>query len=66
MIDDEKHMTFIVECWDRRGNIVTYSIGATNEERAREILEDFKQPDHRFARIREIISNREYSRDKLN
>lgn len=66
MNDDERQMTFIVECWDRRGNTVAYSIGASNEETALKILEDFKSPEHRFGRIRETISNREYSRDKLN
>lgn len=64
-MDDARHATFIIECHDARHNRITYSVGATDEDTALKILEDYKQPDHVFDRIREVVSNREYSKEKV-
>ena len=65
MIDEERHMVYLIECKDKWGNTIPYSIGADSKETALEILKDAIPADQYFDRIRDVMSSREYSKDKV-
>ena len=64
-MSDETQHYYILEAYDKNGNLKRYSISATSETNCRAIFEDYKEEGEFFSRIIETVKPNEYSRSKL-
>lgn len=64
-MSDETQHYYILEAFDKNGNLKRYSISATSEANCRTIFEDFKDEGEFFSQITETVKPHEYSCSKL-